>query len=139
MPPSNEKRIRIANEEVLGKGNLDVVEQFFSDDYVLHSGGKDHRGRSFVRRFVKQLRSAIPDLRVVDITVLTKAGNTIVWQRTLRGTHKAKMKGIPPTGKRVEWRDLVVTRMKRGKIVEDWAVSDLAGQLLSKRPRATGA
>ena len=42
------------------------------------------------------------------------------------------MMGIPPTGQKVEWRDMVVTRFDGEKIAEDWAVSELAGQLLSK-------
>ena len=46
------------------------------------------------------------------------------------------MMGIPPTGQKVEWRDMVVTRFDGEKIAEDWAVSELAGQLFSKFPYA---
>ena len=42
---------------------------------------------------------------------------------------------IPPTGKKVEWRDMVVTRFEGEKIAEEWAVSELAGQLFSKFPQ----
>ncbi len=132
MAKSNEERVRFATDEILGKGNLDVVDEIFATDYVLHAGGKDHKGLEFVRRFAKLLRSAIPDLRVVEVALLIQAGDTIAWQRTLSGTHEAEMMGIPPTGQKVEWRDMVVTRFAGEKIAEDWGVSELAGQLFSK-------
>ena len=135
MNESNEERIRVANDEILAKGNLGFVEEVFAADYVVHTDGKDFKGTEFVRRFVGQLRSAIPDLRVAQIEFLIQAGDTIAWRRTLGGTHKADMMGIPPTGQKVEWRDMLVTRFEGGKIVEEWAVSDLAGQLFMKFPR----
>ena len=136
MAKSNEERVRFANDEILGKGNLGVVDKIFATDYVLHAGGKDHKGPEFVRRFAGQLRSGIPDLRVVEVALLIQADDTIVWRRTLSGTHEAEMMGIPPTGQKVEWRDMVVTRFDGEKIAEDWAVSELAGQLLSNPPYA---
>ncbi len=136
MAKSNEERVRFANDEILGKGNLGVVDKIFATDYVLHAGGKDHKGPEFVRRFVGQLRSAIPDIRVVEVAFLIQAGDTIVWQRTLSGTCEAELKGIPPTGQKVKWRDMVVTRFDGENIAEDWAVSELAGELLSKPPYA---
>ncbi len=134
MAKSNEERVRFANDEILGKGNLDAVDEIFATDYVVHAGGKDYKGLEFVRRFTKLLRSAIPDLRVVEVAVLIQAGDTIVWQRSLSGTHEADMMGIPPSGKKVEWRDMVVTRFDGEKIAEEWTVSDLAGQLLLALP-----
>ena len=134
MAMNNEERIRFANDELLSKGNLGVVDKIFATDYVVHAGGKDHKGHAFVRRFVGLIRSAIPDVRVVKVAALVQAGDTIVWERTLSGTHKAEMMGIPPSGKKVRWRDMVVTRFDGEKIAEEWSVSDLAGQLLLKLP-----
>ena len=127
MTKSNEERIRFANDEILGKDNVGVVDKIFATDYVVHAGGKDYKGHAFVRRFAGLLRSAIPDLRVVEVATLLQAGDTIVWQRTLSGTHEAGMMGIPPSGQKVKWSDMVVTRFAGEKIAEEWSVSDLAG------------
>ena len=135
MAESNKERIRFANEEILGKGNLDVVGEIFSTDYVAHADGKDFRGHAFIKGFAGQLRSAIPDLQVVEVALLTQAGDTIAWQRTLSGTHKADMMGIPPSGKKVQWRDMLVSRFDGEKIAEEWAVSELAAQLMFSIPR----
>ena len=67
MAKTNEERIRFANDEILGKGNLGVVDEIFATDYVVHAGGTDFRGPKFVRGFAGQLRSAIPDIRVVEV------------------------------------------------------------------------
>ncbi len=134
MSKSKEERIRFANDEILGKGNLRVVDEIFAIDYVLHAGGKDHKGPEFVRRFARLLRSAIPDLRVAGVAFLIEAGDTIAWQRTLTGTHEAGLMGIPPTGQKVEWRDMLVTRFDGEKIAEEWAVSELAEKLLLRQP-----
>ena len=135
MSKNMEELIRFANDEILGKGNLDVVDEVFATDYVVHTGGKDYKGLKFVREFVGLLRSAIPNLQVAEVVFLIQKDNTIAWQRTLTGTHDAEMMGIPPTGQKVEWRDTVVTRFDGKKIAEDWTVSELVGQLLLKFPQ----
>ncbi len=110
------------------------MDEIFANDYVVHAGGKDHKGHQFIRRFVKLLRSAIPDLRVVEVAVLIQAGDTIAWQRTLSGTNEAEMMGIPPTGQKVKWREIFVTRFDGEKIAEEWMVSELAGELALNQP-----
>lgn len=136
MDKSREKRIRFANDEILEMGNLDIVKEVFAPDYIVHAGGKDYKGFKIIREFIGQLRSAIPDLRVVEIQFLTQAGENITWQRTLSGTHKEDMMGISPTHKKVKWREMVVTRFDNEMIAEEWTVSELAGQLLLKFPYA---
>ena len=133
---NNEERIKFANDELFGQGNSDVIDEIFATDYVVHAGGKDYKGHEFIKRFVSQLRSAIPDIRVLKVEILVQAGETIVWQRTFSGTHKANMMGIPPTGQKAEWRDMVISRFDGERIAEEWAVSELAGELLSKPPCA---
>ncbi len=134
MPRDHASLIRQTHEALLGQGDLSRIDEFFAAGYILHAGGKDHKGLAFIRRFVEQLRAAFPNLKVVQLTVLHRAGSIIVWERTLRGTHTGSLRGVPPSGRRVEWRDMVVTRCQRGKIAEDWAVSDLLGQALCKLP-----
>ncbi|MFT7489878.1 MAG: putative ester cyclase [Candidatus Promineifilaceae bacterium] len=45
------------------------------------------------------------------------------------------MQGIPASGKKVTWRDMVVTRFSDDKIGEEWVVSELMGELLLKVSR----
>ena len=123
MAQSKEERIKLANIELFDQGDLGVVNEIFATDYIVHAGGKDYKGHDFIRRFIIQLRSAIPDIRVLKVEFLLKAGDTVAWQRTLSGTHKVNMMGIPATGQKVEWRDMVISHFEGEKITEEWAVS----------------
>ena len=71
----------------------------------------------------------------MKVEFLINAGNTIAWQRTLHGTHKANMMGIPSSEKKIIWNEMVVSRFEGDKIAEEWVVSELAGQLLLKLPK----
>jgi len=88
---NKEEQIRNSNDQLIDQGNLDEVEKFFTADYVAHAEDKDYKGHDFIKRFTKQMRSALPDISVMKVEILVNAGNTIAWQRTLRGTHKANM------------------------------------------------
>ena len=131
---NKEEQIKRAMDQLVGQGNLDVVEEIFSAGYTAHAGDKDYNGHKFLKRFAKQLRLAIPDIQILKIEFLAQEDQTITWQRTLSGTHKANMMGIPPSEKKVKWSDMVVTRFEGGKITEEWVVSELAGQLLLSLP-----
>ncbi len=103
------KELIKSGNEALFKGNLDIIAQLFDKDYVVHSGGKDYKGHEFIKRWVKQLRSAILDIQVEKVEILVQSDNTIVWQRTLSGTHKTEFIGIQPINKKKSgeiWRYL---------------------------------
>ncbi len=125
-----EELISSANDEIIARGNLSAVDEYFSSDYAAHGGGKDYKGHAFIRRFIGQLRSAISDIKIVKIKFMLQDGDTIVWQRRLSGIHTGSMMGIPPTNKKVRWIDMFVTRFEGSKIAEEWMVSELAGELL---------
>ncbi len=126
--------IKLAVSQLIGVGNLDVIEKIFSARYTAHAGGKNYKGHEFLKRFEKKLRSAIPDVRVLKVEFLNEAGNIMTWQRTLTGTHKENMMGIPASKKKIKWTEMIVTRFENDKIAEEWVVSELMGELLLKVP-----
>ncbi len=132
MSRNNEDLIRLACDEVIGKGNFDVLEEVFASDYVAHASSGTFEGRDFIGKFGKQLRSAIPDLEVLEIEFLAQTDDTVVWQRSLGGTHEGGMMGIPASKQSVKWNEMVVSRFASERIAEEWVVSELTGELLSK-------
>jgi len=132
---SRVERIKYAVEQLIGQGNLDVVNSVFTTDYVAHSENKEHRGHEFIKRFSKLLQTSIPDICVLKVEILVEKDNTISWQRTLQGTHKENMMGIPPSNKTVKWNEMLVSRFEGDKIAEEWVVSEIIGQLLLKLPQ----
>ena len=119
-------------DQLIGQGNLHIVDSAFSTNYIAHAGAKTHHGHKFIKQFVKQLRTAIPDLKIVKIEILAQADHLLTWQRTLSGTHQSDLKGIPASNKKVKWYEIVVSRFDQDKIIEEWVASDLAFQLMLK-------
>jgi len=131
---NKEETIKLAVNQLIGDGKLDVVGKIFSNSYIAHTGDKEYKGHVFIKKFAKQLRSAIPDIKVLKVEFLNKTDNVITWQRTFSGTHKENMMGIPAGKEKIKWTDMVVSRFEDGKISEEWVVSELMGELLLKAP-----
>ncbi len=126
------EQIKNIADQLIGQGNLNIVDSAFSAEYVAHAGEKTHNGHKFIKQFTKQLRTAIPDIKIEKIVILSHSDNVLTWQRTLSGTHKADLKGIPASNKKVKWYEIVVSRFDKDKIIEEWVSSDLAFQLMLK-------
>jgi predicted ester cyclase len=47
----------------------------------------------------------------------------------VRGTHTGELLGIPPTGKKYVLPGVLISRIKNGKIVQDWEYRDDLGLL----------
>ena len=75
------------------------------------------------RRTVTAWRSAFPDLRFTLEDLLVE-GDKVVARWTCRGTHHGVFRGMAPTGKRVTFTGMTLSRMAQGKIVEQWTVED---------------
>lgn len=132
---NKENKIKHAVEQLIEKGNFEIIDETFSTNYIAHAGKKKYSGHSFIKRFINQLHTSIPDIKIVDISFLVSDENKVAWQRTLEGTHKADMQGIPASGKKVIWAEMLVSRFENEKITEEWLVSELMGELLLKVPR----
>lgn len=125
-------RIKDAAEKLIGEGNLEVIPSYFAPDYLAHAENKEYSGLDFIKRFSKTLRTSIPDIKVLTVEILVENGDTVSWLRTLQGTHKKNMMGIPASNKKLTWNEMVVSRFEGDKIAEEWIVSELAGQLMIK-------
>lgn len=126
------EQIKNIADQLIGQGNLNIVDSAFSADYIAHAGEKTHTGHKFIKQFTKQVRTAIPDVKIIKIEILSQADNVLTWQRTLSGTHKADLLGIPASNKKIKWYEIVVSRFDKDKIIEEWLASDLAFQLMLK-------
>jgi predicted ester cyclase len=72
--------------------------------------------------------AAFPDLQV-RIERWVEAGDVVVTEEVMEGTHHGVFAGMSPTGRRVKLPICHVTRVVDGKIVERIAYHDTAGIL----------
>ncbi len=112
-------------------GNLDLVDEMFSPNYMIHdpSAPGFPGGTEAFKGFVNGFRTALPDVHcTVEDTIAE--GNTVVWRWTMRGTHLGSLMGIPPTGKYAVVTGIVMSRFDGdGKWAEDYINWDTLGLL----------
>jgi predicted ester cyclase len=112
--------------EVMNEGNEDVIDEICASTFVDHNplpGTGPHR--EGLHDFVKQVRSAFPDLETTVDDILAE-GDEIAVRSTFRGTHEGDFMGIAATGKKVEVANYDFVRMENDQAVEHWGTIDSA-------------
>ncbi len=106
-------------EEVWNKGNLAVIPEVISPEYVTYSSssGEVARGLAAFERGVKNQRAAFPDLHYAVDSVVGQ-GDTLAIRLTLTGTMKGKMGNNEPTGKSFVLKMMLFNKYVDGKCVE---------------------
>lgn len=92
-----EQHIRLENQH-----DLEGVLCTFGDEarYDDEPWDEHYDGREGVRQFYKQLMTALPDLEI-EVRRQHVAGEAVLMEVMIRGTHLGEWKGLPATGRRV--------------------------------------
>jgi steroid delta-isomerase-like uncharacterized protein len=116
-------------EEVGNEGNLDLVDEIFSD-YASHQpdGSVLERGPEDVKRFMGEFRSAFPDFHTTIEDQIAE-DDKMVTRWTMRGTHEGEFRGIAPTGRQISVTGIGIFRFSDGKVVESWDNFDQLGMM----------
>jgi predicted ester cyclase len=61
-------------------------------------------------------------------------GDLVATRKTLRGTHRGELWGLPPTGNRIEFEFIDIFRVAEGRLIEHWASIDRAALRSQLRP-----
>ncbi len=105
------------------RGNIALLQELATEDYSYSDPGQTGlRGDAFVD-YVHAVRSAIPDLSNT-IEQQVAEGDTIVTRGTTRGTHQGTFADIAPTGNSIEVAWVMITRIRDGRIAEEWEIFD---------------
>jgi steroid delta-isomerase-like uncharacterized protein len=126
MSEENKALVRRYFEEIWDKGNLEVIDELFTTDFVRHGPTAiegEVRGQEGFESFVSSYRTGLPDLRV-SIEDLIAEGDRVVTRWTARGTHQGELMGTAPTGNPATVTGILVDRISGGKIEEEWVDYD---------------
>ena len=117
--------IRRFYEDVLGKGDLALIDELTADDFVDHEEGLPGQpsGSEGVKFFVNAVRTGFPDISPTIEPKLAD-GNLEAAHVVLTGTHKGEFLGVPATDKAVEFESTDIIRVEDGKVAEHWGVTD---------------
>ena len=115
--------------DVWNSGDLSAFDEFIAPGVVMHLRGRaDVTGLDAYRTYNAALRTAFPDQQWL-LEDLFAEGDKVAFVWTLRGTHRAELSGVAPTGKQVTVTGISVYRVVEGKMVEIWVQSDTLGLL----------
>jgi steroid delta-isomerase-like uncharacterized protein len=121
--------IRRNNEEVQGRGDFDLFEQLFADDFVDRTPqtgwGSD---KAAVRGLYIAIRESFPDFWP-EIHHQWIDGDVVTTSKTYHGTHRGDFLGIKATGKKISFDCVDAMRVRDGKIVEHWGAANLLSVL----------
>ncbi|HEX5727587.1 MAG TPA: ester cyclase family protein [Longimicrobiaceae bacterium] len=116
--------------DALSRGDLDVLDEVFAPDYVLHMAGGPAgvSGPEAIRVVVESFRFAFPDLRFT-VQGAVAEGDTVVVRWVAEGTQHGPLLGRLPSDRRARWTGMSWLRFAGGKIIEDWVDTDLLGMM----------
>jgi predicted ester cyclase len=120
----NKATVRSFVELVQNEGDLAALDELVAAAYVNHSAPPGvSADREGLKQITAMFRQAFPDGRMT-IEDMVAEGDQVATRKTFRGTHRAELMGIPPTGKPVAMGVIDIVRVVDGQVVESWSESD---------------
>ena len=122
----NKALVRRMDEEVWNKGNLEIIKELYSPNFVWHflPLGSETIGLDSLREHVRNHREAFPDW-TEEIKHIVAEGDFVTIHYVSRGTNEGSFQSNPPTGKPIEINEMSIFRIEDGKIAEQWLIPDL--------------
>jgi predicted ester cyclase len=107
-------------------GDWNILDEYIAEDFVAHN--PPFPGVSLDRDGMKQaaeiFRTATPGRH--EITMQVAEGDLVVSHIVGYGVHAGELLGIAATNREVETEGIAIHRVRDRKIVEFWALSDVA-------------
>ena len=131
MPAEENKAVvRSFLEDIFSGGNLDLVDEIFAPDHVLHdpSVPGEVRGHEGLKEYISMYRSAYPDTHFTIHDQIAE-GDRVVTRWTGQGTQEGELMGIPPTGARVTVTGIELDHVVDGKIQQTNVIYDAMGMM----------
>jgi steroid delta-isomerase-like uncharacterized protein len=113
-------------DDVVNGHDPDALHRYLAADVVDHEKliFAQPEGPEGVETGFRMLFEAFPDLHA-NVEELIAEGDTVVARLRLTGQNTGAYHGLPePTGRRAEWRAILVFRLADGKITEISGVAD---------------
>jgi len=115
------------NKEYIEQGNRKSFEELVAEDVVNHSAppGSSKGPDGMIHFLQNVLRTGFPDISV-EILDQVAEGDLVTTRKAIHATHSGDFMGIPPTGKKVIINVIDMIRLRQGKYVEHWGMSNLS-------------
>jgi len=123
----NKAQVQRLIDEAWNKGNLAVVDEILSPNYVLHINAPGARmDLDGYKQALSMYHNALSGFGFTVEDMIAE-GDKVVIRWTIRGTHNGEYMGVAATGKDVSVTGIAIRRLENGKIVEEWVEMDRLG------------
>ncbi|GHN01625.1 hypothetical protein WSM22_31140 [Cytophagales bacterium WSM2-2] len=115
------------NKEFIESGNMNSFKELIAEDVVNHSAppGTPNGPDSMLYFLQNILRKGFPDMKV-EILDQVGEGDRVTTRKAIYATHSGEFMGIPASNKKVVIHVIDIVRLRDGKYVEHWGMSNLA-------------
>jgi predicted ester cyclase len=126
---ANKELVRRFYKDVYVDWKMERVDEVVSPRFTSHDWPEDGpTGPAAFRDYYATIRSALPDARYA-VDDMVAEGDRVVVRWRLLGTHKGYFRGIAPSGRPIVLKGIAIYRVRNGRLMERWVVSDLYGAL----------
>jgi steroid delta-isomerase-like uncharacterized protein len=120
--------VNIEARELWTDGNADVLDEYYTDDFVHHGADSTTVDMDGYRAHVREFREAFPDCRV-DVHETALDGALSVVRFTYSGTWEGTFRGMAPNGAAFSVDGISMARIEDGKFAEIWRYTDRMGMM----------
>ena len=120
------------------RGNLDVLHQYFADDYQDHTPlHPEHSGVHGLKELVADTGQATPDLRM-EVAHIAGDGDLVFVHWRATGTHEQQhqvtkhVRDVDPSGEEGTASGIILYRIEGGKFVESWGYHNVLEYALER-------
>jgi steroid delta-isomerase-like uncharacterized protein len=111
-------------EEAFNQGNLDVIDELCTDDFVDHDPLMGNADREALKQRIAAYRESFPDIEIT-IEEIFAAGDRVITRWTGEGTFQNPIMGQQPTGQKgAPIHGIGIDRFEGDKIAESWGQWD---------------
>ena len=121
----NKAVVRRFYEEVMNKGNLDVLDEVMEEDFDDHGEalfGSPH-GRAMLRGGIQMAHTMVSDMSV-KLEDMVASGDMVGVRGSMSCRATGNFMGLEPSGNELAWKGIAMFRLKDGKITQRWFNSD---------------
>jgi steroid delta-isomerase-like uncharacterized protein len=114
------------NKEVIEQGNMESFKQLVAEDMFNHAAppGVPTGPEGMIYFFQEILKKGFPDLKVKILHQIAE-GDCVTSRKEFHATHTGSFIGIPASDKKVVVEVIEIIKLRDGKYVEHWGISNL--------------
>jgi C-1 hydroxylase len=109
--------------ELWNRRDLDAFFEVLSPEYIEHLSTGDVTLKQ-LKKYAGTFFTAFPDIKIT-VKEMVAEGDRVAALVNWKATHKGEYLGIPATGKKIDISVAMIIKIRAGKWVEFWNVTDI--------------